>query len=100
MCVTLLASFIVLDNPEQYQLLVEGACLSSLHESETGVDVVRVNRVGSVDSQILPDQPDPITLKTNLSFRMQGITTSRILALRYIVVRETGNGCQLISHIL
>ena len=49
------------------------------------MDVVRVNRAGLnylVDSQILPDQgTESILLKTNLSFRMQGISTSRILKL-------------------
>ena len=46
----------------------------------------KVNRAGSfthiVDSQGLPDQgTEPFRLKSNLSFRMQGITTSRILSL-------------------
>ena len=71
---------------DNYDLYVEGACLSTLRETETGVDVVRVNRAGlnyHVDTHLLPDQgTDPILLKSNLSFRMQGITTSRILALR------------------
>lgn len=76
----------IADDPESYQLSVEGACLSTLRETETGVEVVRVNRAGLaylVDGQILPDQgTDPVLLKANLSFRMQGIGTSRILALQ------------------
>ena len=68
---------------------MEGACLSTLRESETGAEVIRVNKAGLnylVDSQILPDQGnDEIVLKTNLSFRMQGISTTRILALRLVI---------------
>jgi hypothetical protein len=66
---------------------VEGACLTFLKEGEGGiVGDGKVNRAGSfthiVDSQGLPDQgPEPFRLKANLSFRMQGITTSRILSL-------------------
>lgn len=73
------------DNPELFQITIEGACLSTLRENDTG-EVVRVNRAGLnylVDSQILPDQGnDPIPLKANLSLRMQGISTTRILALK------------------
>ncbi len=76
------------DDAEQYQLSVEGACLSTLRESEAGGEMVRMNRSGLnylVDSHVLPDQGgDPIVLKTSLSFRMQGINTSRILALRSV----------------
>lgn len=65
---------------------MEGSCLSTMRESEAGCEVARVNRAGLnylLDSQILPDQgPDTIVLKTNLSFRMQGISTSRILAFQ------------------
>ena len=89
------------DNPDQYHLSVEGACLSTLRENDTG-DVVRVNRTGLnylADSQILPDQgPDPVPLKTNLSFRMQGISTSRILSLQYVRGRGKGRGLSLSSE--
>ena len=78
----------VSDCPDHYQLSVEGACLSTLREGgDSGAsEVVRVNKAGLnylTDSHILADQgPEPIALKPNLSFRMQGISTSRILALR------------------
>ena len=74
--------------PEHYQLSVEGACLSTLREGgDSGAsEVVRVNKAGLsylTDSQILADQgPEPIALQANLSLRMQGIGTTRILALR------------------
>ncbi len=78
--------FVCAEDTDNYDLFIEGACLSTLRETETGVDVVRVNRTGlnyHVDTHLLPDQgTESILLKTNLSFRMQGITTSRILALR------------------
>ena len=65
---------------------MEGACLSTLRENDSGGEAVRVNRTGLnylVDSQILPDQGmDSILLKANLSLRMQGISTSRVLALK------------------
>lgn len=75
------------DNPDHYQLYVEGACLTFLKEGESSnVGDGKVNRAGSfthiVDSQGLPDQgTEPFRLKSNLSFRMQGISTSRILSL-------------------
>ena len=76
----------ILDTPEHYQLYVEGACLTFLKEGEGSSVDGKVNRAGSythiVDSQCLPDQGnEPFHLKSNLSFRMQGITTSRILSL-------------------
>ena len=80
--------FVTCSDAEHYQLSVEGACLSTLRESgDSGAsDVVRVNKAGLsylTDSHILTDQgPDPIVLQANLSMRMQGISTSRILALR------------------
>lgn len=76
------------DSPENYQLSMEGACLSTLREGgDSGAaEVVRVNKAGLsylTDSHILTDQGvDPVILKSNLSFRMQGIGTSRILALK------------------
>ncbi len=76
------------DSPEHYQLSMEGACLSTLRDGgDSGAaEVVRVNKAGLsylTDSHILTDQgPDPVLLKSNLSLRMQGISTSRILALR------------------
>jgi len=77
------------DDVDNYDLYVEGSCLSTLRETEAGVDVGRVNRAGlnyHVDTHLLPDQgTDPILLKSNLSFRMQGIATSRILALRSVL---------------
>ena len=74
------------DHPDHYQLYVEGACLTFLKEGESSAVDGKVNRAGSythiVDSQSLPDQGnEPFRLKSNLSFRMQGITTSRILSL-------------------
>ncbi len=75
------------DHLDGYLLYVEGACLTTVKESDgTSSDLSRINRTGSlnhlVDSQSLPDQgAEPVLLKFNLSFRMQGITTSRILNL-------------------
>ncbi|KAL5516767.1 hypothetical protein EMCRGX_G002176 [Ephydatia muelleri] len=80
------------EDSEVYVLYLTGSCLTSLRE--TGVDSgddaaihFKVNRKGSfihlVDHQALPDQGnDPILLKNNLSLKMQGITTSRILLLQ------------------
>ena len=75
------------DNPDNYLLYVEGSCLTTVKETEGGTgDLSRINRTGSlthlVDSHSLPDQgAEPILLKSNLSLRMQGVTTSRILNL-------------------
>lgn len=66
--------------------MIEGACLSSLRESDASGEVARVNRVGPnylLESHTLPDQgQDPTPLKSTLSFKMQGVSTSVILALR------------------
>ena len=68
-------------------LYVEGACLTSLKEGEIGDRTTHrgVDRSNSLthimDHQWLPDQGnEPVMLKSALSFRMQGITTSRVLA--------------------
>ena len=72
---------------DHYLLYVEGACLTSLKESEIGEQRERgVGRSNSLthimDHQWLPDQgSEPVLLKLSLSFSMQGITTSRVLAL-------------------
>jgi hypothetical protein len=80
------------EDPEVYVLYLTGSCLTSIRE--TGVDSgdpaimhFKANRKGSfihlVDHQALPDQGvEPILLKNNLSMKMQGITTSRILQLQ------------------
>ena len=75
------------DIPDNYLLYVEGACLTSLKDEVGEAASHRsVGRSGSLthinDQQWLPDQgSEPILLKPNLSFRMQGITTSRVLAM-------------------
>ena len=81
------------DNVDHYLLYVEGACLTSLKEGEVGGGGGgggppprgggRSNSLTHImDHQWLPDQgSEPILLKSSLSLRMQGITTSRILAL-------------------
>ncbi|KAL5516764.1 hypothetical protein EMCRGX_G002172 [Ephydatia muelleri] len=87
-----LCYYLSVEDSEVYVLYLTGSCLTSLRE--TGVDSgddaaihFKVNRKGSfihlVDHQALPDQGnDPILLKNNLSLKMQGITTSRILLLQ------------------
>ena len=80
------------DDPDVYVLYLTGSCLTSLKETgvDTGDDAAihfKANRKGSfthlVDHQVLPDQGnEPILLKSNLSLKMQGITTSRILLLQ------------------
>ena len=76
------------DDAEHYVLYVEGACLTSLKEAELGEGstqqgVVRSNSLTHImDHQWLPDQgSEPLLLKPSLSLHMQGITTSRVLAL-------------------
>ena len=76
------------DNVDHYQLYVEGACLTSLKEGEVGEGsapggIGRSNSLTHImDHQWLPDLgSEPTLLKPSLSFHMQGITTSRVLAL-------------------
>lgn len=84
-----LCDLLGVSTPDNYLLYVEGACLTTLKEVEIGTESSsqnRVNRSGSlthlVDNQSLPDQGcEPMLLKPNLSMRMQGISTSRILSL-------------------
>ena len=74
---------------DHYLLYVEGACLTSLKEGEVGEGGSSQRGVGRsnslthiMDHQWLPDQgAEPILLKSSLSLRMQGISTSRILSL-------------------
>jgi hypothetical protein len=83
-----LCDLLGIDNVDHYQLYVEGACLTSLKEGEVGEgsDPGGVRRSNSLthimDHQWLPDLgSEPTLLKPSLSFHMQGITTSRVLAL-------------------
>ncbi len=100
--------FYMFVDSERYQLSVEGACLSTLREGgDSGAaDVVRVNKAGLsylMDSHILTDQgPESILLQTNLSFRMQGISTSRILVLRSvrILCQDTREVVRILLRIL
>ena len=80
----------VAGNTDHYVLYVEGACLTSLKEVELGEQgtmqqqgVVRSSSLTHImDHQWLPDQgSEPVLLKPSLSLHMQGITTSRVLAL-------------------
>lgn len=87
-----LCCYLGVDDPDVYVLYLTGSCLTSLKETgvDTGDDAAihfKANRKGSfthlVDHQVLPDQGnEPILLKSNLSLKMQGITTSRILLLQ------------------
>ena len=85
--------FVVIENADHYVLYVEGACLTSLKEGEIGEGMVqgfgRSNSLTHImDHQWLPDLgSEALLLKPALSFHMQGITTSRVLALRLVLIQ-------------